>query len=420
MSLLAFGLNHHTAPVALRERIAFPSEHLHEALGALRTVSHVNEAVILSTCNRTELYCALDAPDSAELGGWLMNYHHLARDTLAPYLFQHPGPQAVRHTLRVAAGLDSMIVGEPQILGQMKQAYAAARAAGSVGPLLGRLFEHSFAVAKQIRTDTAIGSSPVSVAFAAVSLARQIFADLPRHTALLIGAGSTIELCARHLNEQGIGRMIIANRSLERAHALAAQFNGYAIALAEMPAHLAEADIVISSTASPLPVLGKGSVERALAQRKRHPMFMVDLAVPRDIEPEVAALDDVYLYTVDDLKDVIEENLRTRREAARQAEEIIDVQVAEFMGWLRSLDAVATIRALRDTSDAAQGEALAKARRLIAQGRSPEEAMQLLAHTLANRLIHAPTARLRQAGGEGDAALLAAARTLFGLDGDET
>ncbi|MDX1251325.1 MAG: glutamyl-tRNA reductase [Gammaproteobacteria bacterium] len=415
MRLLAVGINHKTAPVDIRERVAFAPHRLPEALHDLQTRSDVAEAAILSTCNRTELVCCAKGDSDDNIVEWLGDYHHLRSEDVAPYVYLHPEQDAVRHLLRVASGLDSLILGEPQILGQMKTAYAAAMQAGTVGTTLGRLFQHTFSVAKQVRTDTAIGSSPVSVAFAAVSLAKQIFGELAGYTVLLIGAGETIELAARHLHENGIGRMIIANRTLEKAHVLASEFNGYAIELGEIPTHLAEADIIISSTASPLPILGKGAVERAIKARKHRPMLMVDIAVPRDIEPEVGELRDVYLYTVDDLQEIIQEGLKSRQEAAKQAEEIIDVQVAHFMGWLKSLEAVSTIRAYREQAERVRDDELEKARRLLARGASAEEVLQQLARGLTNKLVHAPSAHMKQAGFEGRFDLLDAARELFDL-----
>jgi glutamyl-tRNA reductase len=316
---------------------------------------------------------------------------------------------------RVASGLDSMVLGEPQILGQMKTAYQDATAAGTLGKTLGKLFQHTFAAAKKVRTDTAIGSSPVSVAFAAVRLARRIFEDLGEQTAILIGAGETIELTARHLSENRVGELIIANRTYDRAHALAQQFNGFAISLAELPKHLARADIVVSSTASQLPILGKGSVESAIKARKHKPMFMVDLAVPRDIEPEVAQLRDVYLYTVDDLRNTVEENLRSRQEAAKQAEEIIDIEVVHFLNWLRAQGATRTIRDLRDQAGALRDAALEKARQNLRAGLPPEAVLDLLAHQLTNKLTHLPSAQLRQAGMNERHDLITAARELFSL-----
>ncbi|MCB1777862.1 MAG: glutamyl-tRNA reductase, partial [Candidatus Competibacteraceae bacterium] len=396
MSLLALGLNHQTAPVGVRERVTFTPERLCSALWDLREHGGVHEAAILSTCNRTELYCGLKDDDSRPVVEWLGHYHTLRITDLRPYLYQHAEGRAVRHILRVAAGLDSMVLGEPQILGQVKMAYQAARHAGTLGALLKRLFQHTFTVAKQVRTDTRIGASPVSVAFAAVGLAKQIFADLPQRTALLIGAGDTIELVARHLHENSIGRLVVANRTLERAHALAASFAGYAIALEEIPLHLGEADMVIASTASPGLMLEAPLVRHCLKQRRHQPMFMVDLAVPRDIDPAVANLDDVYLYTVDDLKDIIQENLRSRQAAARQAEEIIDAQVDHFMGWLRTQNSVDSIRALRRRAETARDETLSRALRQLAQGKEPAEVLNFLANTLTNKLIHPPCAGLRE------------------------
>jgi len=415
MALLALGINHKTAPVEIREKVAFAPEAVPEALRELTRRGTISEGAILSTCNRTELYCGLEQAKVEELVAWLGDFHRLRTADLQPYLYTHPDQAAVRHILRVASGLDSLVLGEPQILGQMKQAFSAANEAGTIGVTLNRLFQHTFQVAKQVRTDTAIGASAVSVAFAAVSLSRQIFSHLERHTALLIGAGETIELVARHLRENGIGRIIVANRTVERAHALATEFGGYAISLPEIPAHLPEADIVIASTASPLPILGKGAVESALKARKRRPMLMVDIAVPRDIEPEVAQLEDVYLYTVDDLQEIIQENLRSRQEAAKQAEEIIDVQVSHFMGWLRSLDSVDVIRALRESADAVRDETVERALRQLQGGKAPEEVVRELARLLTNKLTHNPCTQMRRASYEGRDELLEAARELFNL-----
>jgi glutamyl-tRNA reductase len=420
MSLYTLGINHTSAPVSIREKLVFGSERLATALCELKALAGVDEAAILSTCNRTELYCHLREPSPTEdIIRWLGGYHRFDQHLIRPFLYQHLDRSAVRHALRVACGLDSMVLGEPQILGQLKTAYQDASRAGTLGRLLGRLFQHAFAVAKQVRTDTAIGASPVSVAFAAVSLARQIFGDLKRQTALLIGAGETIELVARHLAASGIGRIMVANRNLQRAVALAHQFNGTGIGLAELPDKLSQADIVVSSTASTLPVLGKGAVERAIKRRKHRPMFMVDIAVPRDIEPEVGSLSDVYLYTIDDLDQVIRENVGSRREAATQADRIIDVQVDHFMGWLRVQDAVGAIRAYRDRAESRRATTLMRAKRMLAQGKSPDEALQYLAHTLTNQLIHDATHALNKAGREGRDDLLDAARTLLQLPDEE-
>ncbi len=413
MPLLTLGLNHKTAPVDIRERITFGPDIIVGALRSLAESAGVEEAVILSTCNRTEIYCETGGAGPDEVSSWLSDFHGLELETISPYLYNHEDKEGVRHLLRVASGLDSMVLGEPQILGQVKSAYQTAKESGTAGKVLCRLFQHSFSVAKQVRTDTAIGRSPVSVAFAAVSLAHQIFSDLSDQTAMLIGAGETIELAARHLHQQGIGRIIVANRTLERAHQLADQFDGYAISLTEIANHLAEADIVISSTASPLPVLGKGAVESALKKRRHQPVFMVDIAVPRDIEAEVSELDDVYLYTVDDLEEVIEENMRSRQEAAEQAQEIIDFHAEEFMAWLRSLDAVELVQDYRHQALRMRDEVLQRALRQLQSGKSPEETLEYLAHTLTNKILHTPSARIRQAGEEGQLELLKAANMLL-------
>ncbi len=413
MTILAVGINHKTAPVDIRERVAFGPDILAGALRSLREQAQAGEGVILSTCNRTEVYCTPHNSSGEAVTDWLSRFHGLERARIEPFLYAHCERDAVAHLLRVASGLDSMVLGEPQILGQVKAAFQAATTAGATGKLLGRLFQHAFAVAKQIRTDTAIGNSPVSVAFAAVSLARQIFSDLSQQTALLVGAGETIELAARHLSRHGVGRIVVANRTVERAHALAVQFGGYAIGLTELADHLAEVDILVSSTASPLPVLGKGTVERALRKRRHRPIFMVDIAVPRDIEPEVGELDDVYLYTIDDLEDVVQEGMRSRQEAAVQAKEIVDVHTEEFLGWLRSLDAATLIQDYREHAEHLRDEVLAKALRQLAGGKPAEEVLGFLAHTLTNKLLHGPSTRLRQAGREGRDELLQAANALL-------
>lgn len=419
MTILAFGVNHTTAPVELRERVSFSPELMPEALTDLRRQRGVHETAILSTCNRTEIYCNLDEARKDRPLDWFYDFHNIKQDQIRPYIYTHPDANAVKHVLRVASGLDSMVLGEPQVLGQLKNAYTTALQAGSIGKLLSRLFQHSFMVAKQIRSNTTIGSHPVSVAFAAVRLAQQIFGNLSSQTALLIGAGDTIELAARHLHENKLGRMIIANRSLEKSQHLASKFSAYAINLGDIPHHLAEADIIISSTASQLPILGKGAVESSLKKRKHRPIFMVDIAVPRDIEPEVGDLDDVYLYSVDDLKDVIENNMQSRKQAAKQAEEIIDTQVTNFMNWLNSLDAVAAIRALRNQADSIQQEIMETARKKLAKGADPEQVLQEVTYALTNKLIHLPSTQLRAAGVDGRDDLLSAAYELFDLKIDK-
>ncbi len=415
MPIIALGLNHRSAPIEVRERVAFVPERMQDALRELVSLPHVHEGAILSTCNRTEVYAQVARQGDEELVHWFPRPHGLKVEDVRPYLYLHHEDQAIRHLLRVSCGLDSLVLGEPQILGQIKTAYALAGEAQAMGPVLKRMFQHAFAVAKQVRSDTAIGASPISVAFAAVSLARQIFGDLSGKTALLIGAGETIELAARHLHGNGLGRMVVANRTFERAHTLAAPFGGYAIALHELSEHLHEADILLTATASQLPILGKGAVESALKRRKRRPIFMVDLAVPRDIEPEVGELEDVYLYTVDDLEQVIDENRRTRQEAAQQAEEIIDAQVGHFLDWLRLQGSVEIIRRLRGGAEQLRDEALERALGQLAQGQPPEAVLRQLAHTLTNKLMHHPTVALREACQTGRLDTLEAARLLFDL-----
>jgi glutamyl-tRNA reductase len=417
MPLSVFGINHKSAPVEVREQVAVPATDLPHALTSLCECPGVSEAAILSTCNRTEVYCQLDLQDNEQPLEWLLAHHQLSGVDLRPYLYHLPETETVRHLLRVAAGLDSMVLGEPQILGQLKDAYQMATDRGSIGRTLNRLFQHAFFVAKKIRTDTAIGTSPVSVAFAAVRLAQQIHGDLAGKTALLIGAGDMIELAANHLAENRLGRMLIANRSVDKAQLLASRFGGFALPLEDIPRHLGEADIVISSTAARLPVLGRNTVAEALRARRHQPMFLVDIAVPRDIAPDVAELEDVYLYTIDDLRSVIEENMRSRQAAALQAQEIVDLEANHFLEWMQQHDAVAILRQLRQGSEAIRDEMLAKAVRQIEHGQAPADALRQLANGLTNRLLHTPTVKLKDAGAEGHEELVRAAIELFDLQG---
>jgi len=415
MFLTVLGINHHTAPVELRGKVAFPPEQINAALADLCSLDIVEEAVILSTCNRTEVYCASPGDNASAISDWLCDYHNLDPRLLKPHLYSYSDSTAVRHVLRVAAGLDSVVLGEPQILGQMKAAYQQSADQKWVDTQLNRLFQNTFAVAKQIRTDTAIGASPVSVAFAAVSLARQIFGNLKDNTALLIGAGETIELAARHLHERGIGQIVVANRTAERAHELAAQFNGYGISLDEIPTPLATADLVISSTGSPQALLNKEMVSAALAGRKHRPILMIDIAVPGDIAPDVGEIEDIYLYSVDDLEEVIKENLASRQKAALQAEEIIEVQVDRFMAWIRSLNAVPSIQTYREHASAIGKQEITKARRMLASGKHPDDVIETLAHNIVNKLAHEPSVNLRRAAAEGQSGLLETVRALFRL-----
>lgn len=415
MALIAVGLNHQTAPVALRERVAFAVEAMPPALGELAAQPGVQEAAILSTCNRTELYCTVEAGAEDVPADWLNRHHGLTHARVDEFLYRHADAAAVRHLFRVATGLESMVLGEPQILGQIKDAYAFAREAHTLRSPLERLFQNTFAVAKRVRSDTLIGANPVSVAFTAVRLAERAFTDLGQACVLLIGAGETIELAARHLCEANVRRLIVANRTLDNAQALATRFGAYAIALADLDKHLADADIVIASTASRDPVLSRAQVETAIARRRRRPMFLVDIAVPRDIDPAVAQVEDVYLYTIDDLRGIIDDNLRSRREAAQQAEAMIELSVDHFMGWWHAWHAGNPVVDLRRHAEHDRDLVLAKARALLARGRSPEQALEFLAHTLTNKLLHAPSAQLREAALRGDDDLLQTAERLFDL-----
>jgi glutamyl-tRNA reductase len=415
MHLLAFGLNHKTAPLAVRERAAFVTDHLESAVQDLASNDGVREATILSTCNRTEIYCRLKNRDSDLVSRWICRYSGLSNEEIQQSVYGYPDDRAVKHAFRVASGLDSMVLGEPQILGQMKDAFAVAHRAGTTGKILNRLFQHTFSVAKQVRTDTAVGANAVSVAYAAVDLAKHIFSSLSDQTVLLIGAGETIELVARHLAEQNVKHIIVANRSIERAELLAQQIRSEAISLAEIPERLHEADIVVASTASTLPILGKGAVESATRKRRRKPMFMVDLAVPRDIEPEVGDLRDVYLYTVDDLSEVVDRNISARREAALEAEKIIDLQVVRFMRWMKSLDSVPTIKSFRREVEEIRGQELELARRRLAAGADPAEVIERLAWNMSRKFTHAPSQALHAADETGNAQMISAMRALFGL-----
>ena len=407
MTLWVLGINHQTAPVDLRERVAFDAGNLPTALASLCALSEVSEAALLSTCNRTELYAI--ARDSESLTHWLSTQ----AEGLDAYLYRYSDADAVRHLFRVATGLDSMVLGEPQILGQVKDAWVTARENGAMGSRLDRLFQQTFAVAKRARTDTRVGANPVSVASTAVRLAQNSFARLDESTVLLVGAGETIELAARHLSEGKVRRLLIANRTLAHAQELATRHGGYALPLGELDRHLAEADVVFSATASREPILTRTLVANALGKRKHKPMLLFDLAVPRDIEQSVAELGDAYLYTVDDLERAVEDNRRGRREAADAAEAIIELQVARYIENLHASSRQEPLKRLRAHGESTRDDVLAKARQQLANGRDPEEILGFLAHTLTNRLLHPPTAALREAALSGDADLARAADKLF-------
>jgi len=413
MQLLTIGINHHTAPVALRERVAFPLEEIKPALAALRSLwlgrpaLGAPEAAILSTCNRTELYCATDdrAPREAAIE-WLAHYHGMDAAELAPHVYALPQSEAVRHAFRVASGLDSMVLGETQILGQMKHAVRAASEAGALGTYLNQLFQRTFSVAKEVRGTTAVGAQSVSMAAAAVRLAQRIFDKISNQRVLFIGAGEMIELCAAHFAAQEPRELVIANRTVERGAKLAERFRGRSMALAELPTRMHEFDIIVSCTASTLPIIGLGAVERAVKARRRRPIFMVDLAVPRDIEAEMAELQDVFLYTVDDLGAIVREGNASRQAAVAQAEAIIETRVQHFMQWLDARSAVPVIRHMHMQADVLRRAELERAQKMLARGDDPAAVLEALSQSLTNKLIHGPTHALNRASSEDRAALV--------------
>lgn len=426
MQLLAVGLNHNTAPVSIREKVAFPAEGLGQAVAAARAWLDGNgsastvaaEAAILSTCNRTELYCANRASlgvDAAmdSTAHFLADYHRLPLSELRPHLYALPMDKAVRHAFRVASGLDSMVLGEAQILGQMKDAVRQADAAGALGTYLHQMFQRSFAVAKEVRSTTEIGAQSVSMAAAAVRLSQRIFDRIADQHVLFIGAGEMIELCATHFAAQGPKSLTIANRSIERGEALAERLAGRAIRLADLPAQLANFDIVVSSTASTLPIIGLGMVERAVKARRHKPIFMVDLAVPRDIEPEVGALDDVFLYTVDDLATTVAAGMESRQAAVTQAEAIIETRVQSFMHWVDSRAVVPVIQQLHENTEQMRLAELERARRMLARGENVDEVLDALSRGLAAKLLHGSQHALHSAQGDERARLAALLPQLF-------
>ncbi|KJF96623.1 glutamyl-tRNA reductase [Photobacterium angustum] len=416
MTLLALGINHKTASVDLREKVAFSPEKLSLALQLLKNHPEVLSGVIVSTCNRTEVYCEISQSGPGVIIDWLTKFHQITAEELMPSLYFHEEQAAARHLMRVACGLDSLVLGEPQILGQVKQSYSESKDNEAVGGTLEKLFQKTFTVAKRVRTETDIGGNAVSVAYAACSLARQIFESLSGATILLVGAGETIELVSRHVVEQGCNSLIVANRTRERAEGIAQEFGAEVISLEEIPDHLHRADIVISSTASPLPIVGKGMVEMALKQRRHQPMLLVDIAVPRDIEQQVGELNDAYLYSVDDLHSIVEKNREQRKVAAIQAEAIISEESAVFMQWLRSLEAVDSIRDYRQFAEEIKQELLQRSLQAIANGTEPEKALAELSNKLTNKLIHAPTKAMQQVAKNGESEKLAVIREALGLD----
>lgn len=419
MSIVAVGINHKTAPVSVREKISFNPDNLSIALQDMIDSVQCKEAVILSTCNRTELYLVQDGSIEAtqeRLMKWLEKFHHVPASTILPSLYIHKDQQAVNHMMRVACGLDSLVLGEPQILGQMKQAYSQAKAAGSMALIMDRLFQRTFGAAKQVRTETDIGTSAVSVAFASVNLAKHIFADLEKAKVLLVGAGETIELVAKHLYENKVGEITVANRTLAKAELMADKIGANVITLAQIPDQMSQSDIVISSTGSTLPIIGKGMVEQALSKRKRQPIFMVDLAVPRDIEQQVGDLEDVFLYTVDDLQSIIAQNMESRRKAAVEAENIISSQSTGFMSWLRGLNTQDTVVSYRKQCLDSRDQLLEKAILQLQSNKNPEAVLAELATKLTNKFMHAPTSALQSAAQGGELDKLIYLRDIFNID----
>ncbi|MGQ0441908.1 MAG: glutamyl-tRNA reductase [Methylophilaceae bacterium] len=402
MQLYTIGLNHTTAPLAIRENVAFSNETLREALSDL-TAQNASEAAILSTCNRTEIY--VQSQTAEPVVSWLANYHRLELTKVQPYTYTLSNQEAVKHAFRVASGLDSMVLGEPQILGQFKQSVKIAQEAGTLGTHLHKLFQRTFEVAKEVRTNTDIGGSSISMAAAAVKLAQRIFGDIHQQKALFIGAGEMMALCADHFAAQKPKSMTVANRTIERGASLAEQIGGVAVLLNDLPERFAEFDIVITSTASQLPIVGLGMVERAIKARRHRPIFMVDLAVPRDIEPEVAQLDDVFLYTVDDLAQVVSDGMENRQEAAVNAELIVQARVESFMHWLKKRDSVPTIKALRDQAESTRKAELEKALKLIQKGESVDKVLETMSLAITNKFLHAPSHALHQTHGDEHARL---------------
>jgi glutamyl-tRNA reductase len=395
MALFTLGINHRTAPLSVREQVAFHAEELRRALNDLISRGSVHEAAILSTCNRTELYCQADTPQAVI--EWLAEYRRVSCQEIVPYLYTHPDREAVRHAFRVASGLDSMVIGEPQILGQMKEAVRIAREEGALGTTLNKLFQNSFAVAKDVRSTTAIGANIVSMAAAAVRLAERIFERIADQRVLFIGAGEMVELCATHFAARKPKQIVIANRTIDRGRLLADRFGGTAIRLEDLGERLAEFDIVVSCTASQLPIIGLGLVERAIRVRRHRPMFMVDLAVPRDVEVEVGGLDDVFLYTVDDLAQIVESGLESRQSEVVNAEAIIAARVDGFLFWLQTRETVPVIRSLRDSAERTRRHEMEHALKLLARGDDPANVLDQLSHRLTNKFLHAPTQALGQA-----------------------
>jgi glutamyl-tRNA reductase len=419
MPLFTIGISHHTAPIEIREKVAITRSEYADRVQELCAMPGVEEVIILGTCNRTEIYCLSSETGKETLMDWIHQINDITPGELDQHFYGYQGEEAARHLIRVASGLDSLVLGETQILGQLKEAWQLAHDAGSMGKVLDRLFQHTFAAAKAIRTTSGISDHSVSVAYTAVVLARQIFGELRSQTVVLVGAGEMVQLCGRHLREQGIAKLLIVNRSKEKAEELAAELDATALTLDKLNDALPEADILISSTASPEPVIRRRDVRSALKKRRHRPMFLVDIAVPRDIDPQVSSLKDVYLYTIDDLQQVVDENMQQRSKAAQSAQSDVDAAVDDFMRWMYGLRAARSLKRIRQQSHEHERDLSEKALRKLRAGQDPVEVVQQLASTLTNRILHLPTKRLRELAESQDYELLKAADRIFRPDGQD-
>lgn len=422
MPLFTIGISHHTAPIEIREKVAIARSEYAERVGQLCALPGVEEVIVVGTCNRTEIYCLSTDAGKQSLVDWVHEVNDIPAGELDRHLYDHEGEEAARHLIRVASGLDSLVLGETQILGQLKDAWQQAHDVGSQGKVLDRLFQHTFNAAKTIRTNSGISDHTVSVAYTAVVLARQIFGDLSSQTVVLVGAGEMVQLCGRYLRDHGIAKLLIVNRSRDKAEELAAEMGATALTLDQLGEALPKADILISSTASPLPVITRADIKAALRQRRHRPMFLVDIAVPRDIDPEISKLKDVYLYTIDDLQTVVDENMEQRNAAARSAVGDVEAAVATFMRWLSGIRAARTLKRIREQSHEFEQELTERALRKLDAGQNPADVLKQLTQTLTNKILHLPSKRLREAAESQDYEVLKAADRIFRKesgDGDE-
>ena len=419
MPLFTIGISHHTAPIEIREKVAITRTEYPARAGELCALPGIEEALILGTCNRTEIYCLSGTAGKDTVIDWIHRSNSIPKGQLDEHIYAHEGEDAARHLVRVASGLDSLVLGETQILGQLKDAWQQAHDAGSLGKVLDRLFQHTFAAAKTIRTNSGISEHPVSVAYTAVVLARQIFGNLESQTVVLVGAGEMVQLCGRYLVDHGIDNLLILNRSREKAEEIAAELGATAMTLDRLEEALPHADILISSTASPTPVILKIDIKAALRKRRHRPMFLVDIAVPRDIEPAISRLNDVYLYTIDDLQQVVDENMQQRSEAARSAQADVDEAVTAFMRWLYGMRAARTLKRIREQSHEFEQDLTDKAVNKLMAGQNPKKVIEQLASTLTNKILHLPSKRLREAAERQDYEVLKAADRIFRKESEE-